>query len=107
MVKEKASLRWRVINFLIFAIIFGGLGFSWGVHHQAVQDWDKEQNFIPNYSSRIVVKFGDAQVVAYTIPRCDSSAANDDGYWFNTTVCDPEAFIVVETIEWPFKDGCN
>lgn len=102
------TLAKQLTLWLMCITLSGALGFCWGVEHNAKEKWlSEKQEYAPMYTSRIVVKYGEAQVIAFTTPSCDSIRANDDGYWFNTTVNKPEAFITADCIEWPFNDDCT
>ena len=85
-------------------VIAAGLGFGYGVEHQA-----KQQQFhtTPLYTSRVVISYGSDKAILFTAAKCDSLQAKDDGWWANKYIGDPKSNVVVEMLEWPYDDKCK
>jgi len=106
MEKQTPSNGWYIFFIGVFAVICMSAGFSYGINHAAQLQMEKEKNYKPLYTSRIVVKCADIQVIAFTTAECDSTRAKDNGWWLNKLLQDTSSTIVVENIEWPYNDEC-
>lgn len=100
-------MNWKIFWLVLLTAVLGtALGFSFGVNHAAQQQMEKEKNYKPLYTSRILITCGDMRAITFTAANCDSIQAKDDGWWFNKLTQDSSSTIVVEQMEWPYGDNC-
>lgn len=93
----------RHLVVIAMCIICYGMGFCFGVEHEAKKDMFAQ----PMYTSRVVINYGLDKAILFTAARCDSLGAKDDGWWANRYIQDPKSTVVVENMEWPYSDACK
>lgn len=107
MEKQKKSRVWSIFLLGVLVCICLAFGFNLGVNHMAQQQMNKDRNYIPLYTHKVVLQCKELRSVAYTIPQCEYNESVNDGWWFKRLLADSSTIISVEALEWPFEDKCE